>query len=590
MVQPASQQPQRSKWVLAGAFAAVVAVVAAGIFAIVNLTGNSAPGGAPDPEDLGVQMLAAIENEDMLGAIDLLLPGERRALGEPFVELIGELQRIELLADTDLSNLNGIDVTLSGERVNARQTNVTDIYNIDMGAEVVVAVDGAALPIGDLLTDSMPSEMLDELRGTQATEADSFDIWLTAVEHDGRWYFSLLHSIAELARRDGAPGLGVPTQGIAAVGADTPEAAVDLLFQHVEQLDLGGLIAVLNPDEASALQRYSPLFLDDAESALAEVPLSWQITERALRIDGGGDERTAFIDALTIDGTIDGVAFNLGFSDGCIRASAEGETFEQCNQDAGLDDVGELFPEDSEVVALLETIQDAFADAEEAGLELRLHDGEWFVSPMATMTEAMLNFLRALDRTEIDAIVDAFEPAADELGGAVFGGLEELSVGDGFLDGGSLDETITIEPSDPAAEAADALDDDVAFDDDPAWYACYDEVETEAALGCFTGFVTSGEISEDVVPVELRFPECGYAELRWSNEVYGLDDDEFIAAVAPASECFLQLVESGQVSLFELPNELAYLECFEGRNWYRVFDDPDYDERYYACIDQRVDG
>ncbi len=563
---------------------AVIAVVAAGVFAIVNLTGASAPGGASEPEDLGMQMLAAIENEDMLGAIDLLVPGERRSLGEPFVELVSELQRLDVLADTDLSNLNGIDVTLSGERVNVRQTNVTDIFNIDMGAEVVVSLDGSELPIGDLITDSMPDDMLTELRGTQATETDSFDIWLTAVEHDGRWYFSLLHSIAELARRDGAPGLGIPTQGIAAVGADSPEGAVDLLFQHVEQLDLNGLIAVLNPDEAAALQRYAPLFIDDANAALDEVPLSWEIVDREIRIDGGGDERTAFVDALTIDGVVDGSAFSVGFSDGCVRASAEGETFEQCNQDAGLDEVRELFPDDSDVVSLIETIQDAFADADETGLELRQQDGQWFVSPMATMTEAMLNFLRALDRAEIDAIIDAVEPAADELGDAVFGGLDELAGSGDLFDEGVL----TVEPTDSVTDVVEETD--AAFDDDPGWYSCYDEVDTEAALGCFNGFVTSGEIDENVIPIELRYPECGYAELRWSSEVYGLSDDEFIAAVTPASECFLGLVESGQVSLFELPNELAYLDCFEGRNWYQVFDDPDYDDRYYACIDGQLDG
>ncbi len=34
----------------------------------------------------------------------------------------------------------------------------------------------------------------------------------------------------------------------------------------------------------------------------------------------------------------------------------------------------------------------------------------------------------------------------------------------------------------------------------------------------------------------------------------------------------------------ELPTEIAKLECFEGRNWYNVFNDPAYDERYYACV------
>jgi hypothetical protein len=88
-----------------------------------------------------------------------------------------------------------------------------------------------------------------------------------------------------------------------------------------------------------------------------------------------------------------------------------------------------------------------------------------------------------------------------------------------------------------------------------------------------------------MVPVELRFPECGYGEIRWSGALYSLPDAEFIAAVEAARPCFLALVESGQIQDYELPSEIANLECFEGRNWYNVFDDPEYDARYYACVE-----
>src|SRR5262245_20142429 len=61
----ATPERQRSKWVVIGAVAAVVAVVAAGLFAIKSFTGG-ASGGAESPEALGTQLLTAIDNEDVL--------------------------------------------------------------------------------------------------------------------------------------------------------------------------------------------------------------------------------------------------------------------------------------------------------------------------------------------------------------------------------------------------------------------------------------------------------------------------------------------------------------------------------------------
>jgi hypothetical protein len=586
--------PPRSKWLVVGAFVAVVAVVAAGVFAIVNLTGNTTEGGSNTPEELGTELLAAIENEDVLGAIELLLPGERRSLGEPFVELVDELQRLDVLAETDLSQLAGLDVELTGETVTARQTNVVDIINLDLGADVVVTIDGGELPIGSLITDNLPPEIVTELRGSQTTETDRIDLSVTAVEEGGRWYVSLLHTVAEVARGELEPDIGIPTEGIGAVGADAPEGAVDLLLTHVENLDLRGMLQVLNPDEAAALQRYSPLFLDDAEALLAEVPLTWQIVDRSIRVEGSGDERTAFVDAIAIEGIVEGTAFEVSFSDGCIRAAAEGESFEQCLSEAegGVAALEEIFSDAPEVLELVDTLQEAFADIEPSGLELRRHAGQWYVSPIESFTELGLNVLRALDRDEMEAIASAIEPAVNSLPDAVPGVLDELA-GDELdtvvfgddREGTGTDESATID--DLAGDVT--IDDGGQFDDDPAWVDCFDEVEASAAIGCFDRFVESGEIAPEAVPAVLRFPECGYAELWWSGEVYGLPDGAFIDAVTPAGECFQALVEQGVVSAQELPNELVHLDCFEGRNWYQVFDDPDYDERYYACIDQHLD-
>jgi hypothetical protein len=113
---------------------------------------------------------------------------------------------------------------------------------------------------------------------------------------------------------------------------------------------------------------------------------------------------------------------------------------------------------------------------------------------------------------------------------------------------------------------------------------CYSALAAAAALACFQQYVATGELDESSIPVELRFPECGYSEVVWSGELYGMSDADFIATVEAARPCFLALVAAGTLDQYELPTEIAHHECLEGRNWYNTYDDPEYDERYYDCL------
>lgn len=578
VVQPSESvsRPRRSKWLVGGAAAAVIATGVAGVFAVSNLTGAS-QGGAASPDELGLTLLEAIENEDVLGVVDVLSPGERDVFRDPLVDLVSELTRLEILStDADLSRILGVDVEFSNEAVTATSTNVPDITNIDLRADAVLTFDGAELPIGELITDNISDDMLTEMRGTRLTETDELDVRLTAIEEDGRWYFSVFHTIAELARDELAPGSLIPVQGIGADGADTPTEAFDGLLDRVEALDLTGLLRTLNPGEAAALQRYSPLFLEEAEAALDEVPLEWEITRREFRVDESGDAATVFLDAIAIEGVVEGESFSVEFADDCLRAEAAGESFEQCN-DATFEDAEGLFDDAPEVEQLIETVTEAFADIEEVGLELRRTDGQWYVSPIDTGTQAFLAVLRALDRSELDAIIEQAPAAGDEIADLIFDGLPGALLDENFFG----DDDFTFEENLDSS----AFDDDATVDvGEASWEGCYSESDPGAATACFEAAVAQGEIDASFIPLVLRFPECGYSA-AWGGGFYSLGDEEFIAAAEAARPCFLDLVERGEVSEWELPTELQYLECFEGRNWYNVFDDPDYDQRYYECLD-----
>ena len=319
--------------VLAAAVVAVLAVGAAGVFAVSQFTG-AAEGGAASPNELGTPLLTAIENEDVLGMTDLLLPGERDVFRQPMIDLVSELTRLEVLTpEADLANIAGVDIELDARARSPRAPPTSPTSSTSTCTPTRRStVDGSAFPIGDLITDNMDPDDVTEIRGTVETTTEELDVSLTAVEQDGRWYFSLFHTAAETATRlDPSPTF--PLEGIGADGADSPEAAFDLMLDRIEALDVAGMIQTLNPGEAAALQRYAPLFLDEAEAAIAEAPpFELAITDRQFRVDGDGDQRTVFIDGLTISAsgedefTGEPHAFEIRIEGACTHVTADDES------------------------------------------------------------------------------------------------------------------------------------------------------------------------------------------------------------------------------------------------------------------------
>ena len=83
---------------LIGGVIGVLAIGAAGVFAVTQMSADN-KGGAASPQELGDAVMESIAQEDFLGLIDLLLPGERETFGEPLAELVDELQRLEVVGE-----------------------------------------------------------------------------------------------------------------------------------------------------------------------------------------------------------------------------------------------------------------------------------------------------------------------------------------------------------------------------------------------------------------------------------------------------------------------------------------------------------
>ncbi len=583
----------RSRKVLIGGVIGVLAIGAAGVFAVTQMSADN-KGGAASPDELGNAVMEAIAQEDFLGVIDLLLPGERETFGEPLSEMVDELQRLEVVSDgASLEGIDGFDVALDDRSVDVVTTNVDDIANITMTADATVTVNGDELPVGELLTDNF-GDVFDEMAGVEETESGlDFALPLTAVEHDGRWYISGMYALAENARQS-AGFDEIPAEGIVPKGGDSPEGAVDVLLDSVEQLDLSALIGAINPDEAEALQRYAPLFLGDAQDALDEIPVTMEVTGTEYEVSGDGSTRSVIVKQGHIAGefsdptgeTSETVSFTLDYADGCYRAETQGESIDTCadGETGDLTDVEDMLAEfgaDEAFGEVRAVWEDILSDYEQPGITVKEVDGEWYVSPIATSFDQFFAVSHALDRDEIEKAADAITAAAesiDEVYNDEFDDLGDIATGSG-----------TAEPVPDTVPDDGVTDDDVSDDVDTAdpFSECLQSASTTEATDCFTAAIEAGVLPEGSMPVELEFPECGVGDVYLGVKAdYEMTDEEYTVFVTTANECFTDLIASGAVDESEVLLEYLHPECAEGRNPWRFDSDDGLFDRWLECVYQ----
>ena len=407
----------RSTGKVVAAAVGAVAIVGAGIFAITRLAGDaSASGGADSPEAAADMLLDALDSEDVLGAVDVLLPGERETFRQPLQDVVAELQRLEVLSDDDLSGVSGVDITVTDRNVASTPTNVDDIVNLDVTATVASSVDGAALPIGEWIRENVEADEIDSIDETSEPTEGRFPV--TAVRQDGRWYLSLFYTAAEQARAQ--TDLDIPAEGVPLNGGESPEAAMDNALAALADLDLTGLVGTLNPNEFEALQRYAPLFLDDAQrqldDAVSESGVSIDVRDTAYTVDGDGSRRGVTITAMAVDITAEGETLTARLEDGCFLVQVPGQDevsscdlTEQLGDEVDLDDVVD---DPQAVEDAIADVQAAFEEYENPGIIVQEVDGSWYLSPMATVSDQVLAVVRALDRDEIEDLTTQLQDLA----------------------------------------------------------------------------------------------------------------------------------------------------------------------------------
>ena len=528
---------------MAAAGIGAIALVGGGVFAATQFAGGQ--GGAATPEAAVDEFVGAINGEDVLGVLNALPKGERDTFVPVAQESLEELKRLGILADdADLAKIAGLDIEISGYGLEVEEVADT-VANVTLsGGSVRGGYQLAELPLGSFIVDNVFDGQVPG-DGASVSEDNEESITLTTVKDGGGWHVSLWYSVAENARE--AAGLPAPAfgNGVEAVGADSPEAAVEEFVGAIGDLDVRRMIALTPPDEMAALHDYAPLFLDDAEDAIAELKdtygIELSITPTDLGVTGDGDRRLVSVGGFTAEGSVDGQDFELTVDGDCVSYDVAGERDELCTADA-LEQAGADLPES------LTTFLDALA-AQPQGIRVVQVDGEWFVSPIGTAGDGLLSVLRSLDA---DLLQDLVADGGDIMETA---GSSAAGFGSGFPFGSvDLNDGFVVPSEDDTYSDTDEDDDTSADTDDPssdgdAGYEAYSkacgefesldygaetaeewQLAVELGSACALPFLQRGDIDEYDVPTEFARPEC-YTAWPWDPALTLAEQDAVFDAV-----------------------------------------------------------
>ncbi|WP_436794453.1 hypothetical protein [Actinospongicola halichondriae] len=413
----------------------VLLLVGGTVFAVTQL-GSSGPGSA---EEAVADLIDAASDEDMLGMMAALDPGERDALRGPVEDMFGELERLEVLDDSfDLAGVNGLDLEFADVtyRTEPVREGLARVYLT--GGTVTTSIDSDQLPIGDFISDTVErfGGEIGGFRDSTSSEINDEDVFLVARDGGDGWRVSIGYTVAEVARLEA--GQPLPTAPIEPVGADSPEAAVQGMVDALADLDLRDAVARLSPNEFAALQDYADLFLAEAQAEADAMSEDFELTidDLELRSDTSGDTATVFVDSGALTFSADGEEFSASFDDECFTIEGDIDGFEDSPFADGpvcADDLEDLSNEmfgggfdfglGDEMDA--DPIEFPEIDTPEIGITTQRVDGKWFVAPVATGLDATVSGLEVLERSHLDAIVDMVEQ--------LFLGFEQ-SFEDGFSD------------------------------------------------------------------------------------------------------------------------------------------------------------
>ncbi|ASO19807.1 hypothetical protein FHR81_000514 [Actinoalloteichus hoggarensis] len=406
---PQGPPPKKKTGLVVGSVVAVVAVAGAAFgtwYAFGRGEVNAA--GGETPTDAATRLLTATGSNDVVGLFDTLAPAEARLSRDYLEATVGELTRLEIFEPgTDPSSIEGWGTTLEGlefDTASEERINEDLVITQASAGTLTMNSDLADLPLTDSFVaaafpDGLPTGESEQIDFAQLEEP----LRIATVQVDGDWYPSLFYTIADYGLRE--EGMSWPDTSVEAVGADSPQAAVEELVAAAMAGDVERVIAMTPPDEMGVLYDLGPLLL-------AEVPAGGMgaaditVTDLQTSTRESNGSTIVMIESVSIEGTRPGEQATIAINGDCVDISVEGgqvdqmcmsEITGQLQAELG----GELPPE---AIAFVERLMTNVLDSGAATVEV---DGRWYVSPIRTFGELFMLVLESTEPGDVTLLIES---------------------------------------------------------------------------------------------------------------------------------------------------------------------------------------
>jgi hypothetical protein len=328
---PLPKPPTRRRRGALIAAVAAVAVIGGGAATVVAVSDSqSGFKGAASPRAAVNSLVDDLNQADVLGILDHLVPAERSALVGPLTEQISQAKRLHILnGSADPSRLSGVNVTAKGITYDQPADDVVNDH-----VRVVKVVGGTISINADLGKVPFTKAFLSEVFPggvvpSTAKSAGTVDIAEQARENGplriatqkvgGRWYPSLLYTFADAAVRDA--GVDNPTAAdyVAPKGAPTPEEAVKQAIVAISTQDYRRLIELAAPDELQVVHDYGgvilanshrgaapPFTVKDLQLTSRKVSGATRVTLKSVTVGVEGHRTTVTVSGECLEITYDG--------------------------------------------------------------------------------------------------------------------------------------------------------------------------------------------------------------------------------------------------------------------------------------------
>jgi hypothetical protein len=298
----ASYRPERHRRRRAGVVAAVTALIGAGGFTTYSFLGASNSGGAATPEEAVTAFVAAVEQEDILGVIDVALPEEVDVMRNAVESVTTDAKRLGLLDDRFATNaVSGLDISFENLQLETTQYDGGLAAVLATGGTVAGSFDPETFPFGEKMRDLLDGNTEASTATARLGQSDPPALVMT-VERNGRWYVSLEYTLAEYVRLSAGWEVPGPVDRTP-VGFGSPEAAANAFYERLAAFDLQAAIDTFAPGE-DAMAWLAPMWVPDAQAAAEQAHADgWSLKISGLTYETTGDGARRVLKPLTFTAT-----------------------------------------------------------------------------------------------------------------------------------------------------------------------------------------------------------------------------------------------------------------------------------------------